>query len=134
MKVKWLHLPSLADAMAGVIEYKFCEYFVLILNDGVSDQRAILSLKVTGPSSRFALCYDLTAYNFNFLLYLETDDSDCEVTIVVLDGEGEDFALALTAEVNLREVLERIEEYQTKRRYLCACIVFFSMMVISLIC
>jgi len=44
---------------------------------------------------------DLTPYNFAFLLYLKTNDSNCEANIVAfLDSEGEDFASELTALVN----------------------------------
>ena len=53
-------------------------------------------LYVVGLSRLFAFCYDLTLYNFTFLLYLKADDSDCEANIiVVLDSVGEDLAFAL---------------------------------------
>ena len=83
-----------------------------------------------------AFCDDLTPQNCTFLLNLETDDSDCEATIiVVLDSQGEDSSLALTAMVNLGKVLKRLEECQTKlmvqKQPLCLFRYNYLMMVIS---
>ena len=65
-----------------------CKYLIWIL------QLVRTQLGVAGLSSRFAFCYDLTPFNYAFLLYLKTDNCDCEGnTILVLDSEGKDFSL-----------------------------------------